>query len=258
MEKRIESVVLTELHGTYGLDSLRIQNHLYGCFIVMEDIVESVVEWKNKIGLGEGYELDVEEQFSEIGIRFGFLMDMKLEWTTYSAEYKEAWMMCFAELAVLRDIKKVEQLEDVLLEAVKKTVRKEDAYLMHSLDTGMLSRVWMDKVIRLLRGSEDHSEVVSKKEEQLMVPVKEDKVEKQDGSEVESQKETERMESHESNESNSSEENEQSQENTVLTRAHVEKRMGERKMGLHRTRRNRIREERRNKVSKTRRHHKGA
>jgi hypothetical protein len=164
--KKIESAVLTELHDKHGLDSLKAQNHLYGCFIVMEDIAESAMKKEGTTLTGEDNLLfDLDTQFSEIGIRYGFAMDTNLEFTNHSAAYKEAWVECFHELGVSHDISVVEQIEDNTNAIIQANVKEEDAYFMNSLEHGVLPKVWQDKVIKLILGLKPPKPIPEKEEE---------------------------------------------------------------------------------------------
>lgn len=164
--KKIESVVLTELYDKHGLDSLKVQNHLYGCFIVMEDIAESTMKKEGTILTSEDtLQFDLDTQFSEIGIRYGFIMDTNLEFTSHSADYKEAWLECFHALGVSHDITIVEQIEDNLNTIIQANVKEEDAYFMNSLEHGVLPKVWQDKVIKLILGSKPPKQIPEKEEE---------------------------------------------------------------------------------------------
>jgi len=149
--KELESVVLTELHGKYGLDSLKVQNHIYGCFIVMEDIAESNMNLDGSILSTTDFSIDLEKQFLELGIRFGFLLDTHLEWDQYSLEYKKNWLECFQYLQTSHDMNAVELLEYVLIETIKKETESNDAYFLNAMEHGILSRKWQDKVINLIK-----------------------------------------------------------------------------------------------------------
>jgi len=164
--KKLESVVLTELHDKHGLDSLKVQNHIYGCFIVMEDIAESAIKKEGTMVRSEdSLVFDLDTQFSEIGIRYGFAMDTNLEYLHHSPEYKAAWLECFNSLGVSHDISVVEGIEDSVNTIIQNNVKPEDAYFMNSLEQGVLPKVWQDKVIKLILGSKPPKPVLEKEEE---------------------------------------------------------------------------------------------
>jgi len=214
--KEIESVVLTELYGKHGLDSLQVQNHVYGCFILMEDIAEGTVRLEEGKVVSDGYCFDLEGQFSEIGIRYGFIMDMSLEWNHYSVDYKTKWMEIFKELECSHNIERVELIQDALIAIVKANVGEEDAFLTSALEQGVLSREWQDKFIRLVRD----------KKKVIQLPKEEDK----------------------------EEEDVKIVTNVGIARAQVEKLIQDKRVrGLRKTRRNRKGEIKR-QISKTRRH----
>ena len=212
MEKEIESVVLTELHGTHGLDSLLLQNHVYGCFILMEDIVESTVTLSGTTITNDGYTFDIDTQFSEIGIRYGFLMDTSLDVTNYQEEYKKKWMELFRYLNDSHDMTVVERVEDAVLALLQKNVKEEDAFLMSALETGTLSRGWQDRFIKMIKGRKQLAEV-SVQSAEVSVQSAESPVKKEE---------------------------EEEQPTTGVSRAHIEKPVKNKHGGgLHKTRRQR-------------------
>lgn len=148
---KIKSAVLNQLQGTSGLYSLKLQNHIYGCFIVMEDLAQqNTVDATGTILKGEKFTFDFDKQFSEIGLRYGFAMDTKLVLDTHTAEYKEAWLELFKEIQVLRDLNTVDSVEDSVIEVIQHTVKSEEAFFINALNTGSLPQEWIDIVIKLL------------------------------------------------------------------------------------------------------------
>jgi hypothetical protein len=217
----IESAVLTELYDKHGLDSLKVQNHIYGCFILMEDIAESAWKKENSLLRGQdGLVYHLDAQFSEIGIRYGFLMDTHLDYMSYSPEYKRAWLDCFDYVGQSHDMSFVETVEDHINTIIQNNIKHEDAYFMNALEHGVLSKAWQDKVITLLIGSKT-SKLSSVQEAQ---PTKEA---------------SPTNETQPAKEPSPSEEKEEELPSSHLSHAAVEKRMIEKRRTLHKTRRNR-------------------
>ena len=146
----LKNAVQQQLSGTSGLYSLQLQNHIYGCFIIMEDIAQKTVEISENKLVGPSYSFDMKERFSEIGIRYGFAMDTKLTLKEYPASYQEAWLQTFRNLGILQDIECVDTTEECLIEIVQKQVKPEDAYFVQALGSGSLPQVWVNKVLSLL------------------------------------------------------------------------------------------------------------
>jgi hypothetical protein len=128
---------------------LQIQNHIYGCFIIMEDIAQKLYSLSGSTLSGTNFTLDLDAQFAEIGIRFGFIMDTKLTLDTFLPEYKSAWLAQFASHAD-HDLDKVDAMEDALIDMIKVTVCEEDAFFLHALDKGTLPQEWVTKVLSIL------------------------------------------------------------------------------------------------------------
>jgi hypothetical protein len=146
----LKNAVQQQLSGTSGLYSLQLQNHIYGCFIIMEDIAQKTVDFSENKLVGPSYSFDIKERFSEIGIRYGFAMDTKLTLKEYSASYQEAWLQTFRNLGILQDIECVDATEECLIEIIQKQVKPEDAYFVQALGSGSLPQVWIDKALSLL------------------------------------------------------------------------------------------------------------
>jgi len=145
---RIAEVVKTQL-SVNGIESLQVQNHIYGCFVLMEDIAESAV-LENYVLKEENYSFNIDTQFSQIGIRYGFLMDTKLIFESFLPEYKAAWLALFTEINEKKSLENVDKIEDVVIEIIKTNVLNEMAFFSHALSTGSLPKEWMNKVIILL------------------------------------------------------------------------------------------------------------
>lgn len=153
---KIKEVILSQINGTSGLYSLKIQNHIYGCFLIMEDIAQSVTSlnelclvYPDDIG-EKKKDFHLETQFSEIGLRYGFIMDNKLELESFNAEYKAMWLDCFKTADLTHDITSVDDVEDAIIELLTVVIPKENAFFINALDTGSLSDEWVGRILKLL------------------------------------------------------------------------------------------------------------
>lgn len=122
----------------------------------MEDIAQKLYTLSGTILSGTNFTLDLDAQFAEIGIRFGFIMDTKLMLETVLPEYKSAWLTQFAS-HVDHDLDKVDAMEDALIDMIKDTVCEEDAFFLHALDKGTLPQEWVTKVLSILTLNTDVS-----------------------------------------------------------------------------------------------------
>lgn len=147
---KIKSAVLNQLTNTNGLYSLKLQNHIYGCFIIMEDIAQHNVDVSGTILSTPKFTFDYDKQFSEIGLRYGFAMDTKLDLDTSNPEYKESWLNCFKDIDLAQDIAEVDKIEDCLIEVIQSLVKSDEAFFISALDTGSLPQEWIEKVLNLL------------------------------------------------------------------------------------------------------------
>lgn len=147
---KIKSAVLNQLTSTNGLYSLKIQNHIYGCFLLMEDIAQGIVSVAGTIASTPKFAFDFDRQFGEIGIRYGFAMDTKLVLDTPNAEYRSAWLDYFKGVAERKNIEEVDAIEDCLNKVIQDTAASEDGFFLAAAEGGALPPDWVDKVFALL------------------------------------------------------------------------------------------------------------
>ncbi len=149
--ERLKSVILNQINGVNGLYSLQLQNHIYGCFVLMEDIAQSSADISDTtLTYSENTTFNYDTQFSEIGIKYGFVNSENVTLTKYNSEYKELWMNCFRELDLLQDITLVDQIEDIIINLVCNSIPNDDAFFYNALETGTLSEDFINKVMKLL------------------------------------------------------------------------------------------------------------
>lgn len=148
----IRTATLNQLHGVTGLNSLKIQNHIYGCYVIMEDISLGKLSIVGKKLTGPKISFDLDTRFAEIGIRFGFLTDTKLILDVCSTEYKREWLALFVELSRTHSVDKSDAVEDYINELIVKEIKAEDAFFLNAIETGMLQHDWLDRAISLLTG----------------------------------------------------------------------------------------------------------
>lgn len=147
---KIKSAVINQLTNTNGLYSLKIQNHIYGCFIIMEDIAQGVVDISGSIISTPKYSFDLDKQFSDIGLRYGFAMDSKLALDKFNPEYKEIWLQYFKDIDIFRNINESDRIEDVIIEVVQGLVKSDEAFFIQALNSGSLPQEWIEKILLLI------------------------------------------------------------------------------------------------------------
>jgi hypothetical protein len=146
----LKNAIQQQLTSVSGVASLQLQNHIYGCFIIMEDISQKTVELIDHQLVGPSYSFDIYKHFSEIGIRYGFIMDTKLIVESVSDAYRNAWLQTFKELAMLQNVEYADSTEECLNELIQKLIPEEESYFIKALDTGSLPQAWVQKVLTLL------------------------------------------------------------------------------------------------------------
>lgn len=153
---RIKSVILNQINGVTGLYSLQLQNHIYGCFVIMEDIAQSSVDVSGseliypQNGATPINSFDYDVKFSTIGLRYGFINSEIVTLNKYSDEYKDIWCECFRLLDLIQDIAIVDDIEDTLIELIKTTIPTSEGFFDNALETGMLNEHFIKEVLLLL------------------------------------------------------------------------------------------------------------
>jgi len=151
--ERIKNIVQQQLTSVTGIQTLQLQNHIYGCFILMEDIAEKKVELNGNQLIGPGFVFDIDLQFDLIGIRYGFIMDTQLIIKQVDPEYKSVWLETFNDISLTLDLEIVDKIEDTVIEVIQQTVLPAEAFFTNALQTGSLTQEWIDKVLKLLHPS---------------------------------------------------------------------------------------------------------
>ena len=152
---KIKSAILNQLTDTNSLYSLKLQNHIYGCFIIMEDLAQDKVTLSNTVLSTLKYKFDLDKQFHMIGIRFGFVMDTHLALDKFSPEYHDLWLNIFKHVYLTKDLTEVDKIEDYIIEVIQGAfVRaQDDAFFINALETGSLPQEWVEKVLGLINGA---------------------------------------------------------------------------------------------------------
>ena len=139
--------VRTHLSNVHGLPSLRLQNHLYGCYLLLEDIVQKNVTLSGTTVQRQHGTFDLNKQFAEIGLRYGFAMDTQLLLTPCPPDYQAAWVHVFTTLTSLEE---VDALEEKVNEIIQELVPEDEGFFVNTAETGTLPPQWVDHALSLL------------------------------------------------------------------------------------------------------------
>jgi len=128
----------------------------------MEDIALEKFEMNGTVLSTPTFTFDLDKQFSEIGIRYGFIMDTKLN-LECNSEYKDTWIAQFKNIHLEKSIETVDKIEDSLIETIH-NIKPDDAFFINALETGSLPQEWIEKVLNLLNSTTNAMEVKEVKE----------------------------------------------------------------------------------------------
>ena len=146
----LENIIRQQFTCANSLQSLKIQNHIYGCFILMEDIAENTVSLTENSITGSGFSFDLDTQFENIGLRYGFVLDTKLALDSFLPEYKTQWLHHFKTCGISQNIKDVDICEDSIITIIQQHVKEEHNFFVNALQTGVLSQEWVGKILIML------------------------------------------------------------------------------------------------------------
>ena len=146
----LKNVIQQQITSASGIASLQLQNHIYGCFIIMEDIAQKTVELVDHQLVGPSYSFNIYEHFSEIGVRYGFVMDTKLILQSMPDTYRDAWLQTFKDLSTLQNVEYADSTEECLIDLIQQHIPADESYFIKALDTGSLPQSWVQKVLSLL------------------------------------------------------------------------------------------------------------
>ena len=146
----LENIIRQQFTCANSLQSLKIQNHIYGCFILMEDIAENTVSLIENSITGSGFSFDLDTQFENIGLRYGFVLDTKLALDSFLPEYKTQWLHHFKTCGISQNIKDVDICEDSIITIIQQHVKEEHNFFVNALQTGVLSQEWVGKILIML------------------------------------------------------------------------------------------------------------
>lgn len=145
------SLITTKLSHASPLESLELQNHLYGCFILMEDIAQQTVELRDRcIVSSSAPSFSLLNQFHQIGSVYGFLNDQHVILHSVSPDYLKAWMEVFESLQQTHSIEQVDAMEDAILQLLHEKIPPSFSFFTEASKTGSLPHEWVLKALALL------------------------------------------------------------------------------------------------------------
>lgn len=119
----------------------------------MEDIAQKTIDLSNNHLIGARYRFDFITQFSQIGIRYGFVMDGLAVLNPVPDDYQEVWVDLFRDIHLTQDIELVDRVEDALNEVIQEVIPADEAFFIQASASGTLPQEWIIKAIGLLHPS---------------------------------------------------------------------------------------------------------
>jgi len=140
------------------VETIALQNHLYGCFVILESIAEKSIDMSGTVlmhvdisqSLVENFDTDAD--FADIGLEYGFASDSRLQYKSATEEYKKEWLQLFKETAIDTATVVVDKLEETIFGEIIQAYKGSDrAYFENALATGSLTPEWQAKLLENLK-----------------------------------------------------------------------------------------------------------
>ena len=146
----IKANIQKELSQASPLQSLKLQNHLYGCFIVMEDLAQHDMHLQEDHLVSSDTRFSLLSQFHQIGVHYGFIQDPHLELNFISSEYRDVWISIFRDVYSSSSLDQVDAIEDAVLSFLNDFVPSSYDFFTQVSSSGSLSQEWVMKALALL------------------------------------------------------------------------------------------------------------
>jgi hypothetical protein len=160
---KIKSVINEQFRDLSDLMALKVENHIYGCYMIMQDIAEKELHLSNHIltkNTKDNYRFHINQQFSQIGLRYGFVMDSFLLFDSYLPSYKDLWLDIFNDIALTLDIELVDTIEEVINDCLIQLRPIDKCFFFSAAQNGYLSQEYMNRVIDLIDPSLSYNSLV--------------------------------------------------------------------------------------------------
>lgn len=146
----LKAIIKKELTQTTPLRSLELQNHLYGCFIVMEDLAQHEATLEENYLVSSNSRFSLVNHFHQIGSYYGFIQDPHLELHSVSSEYRDQWMTIFREIYKSSSLDQVDTIEDAVISILQEVVPPAYDFFTQASSSGSLPQEWVMKALSLL------------------------------------------------------------------------------------------------------------
>lgn len=146
----LKEIITKQLQDKSPLHSLQIQNHIYGCFILMEDLAQGIVSLDGDSVTYQDSTFNINEQFSNIGLKYGFVISDDLALNNYNDEYKAKMIEIFRSCDLLRDVDALDNMEDEIIKLINELLDDKVNLFRNALDTGRLSDDLLESVLDLI------------------------------------------------------------------------------------------------------------
>jgi hypothetical protein len=127
-----------------------LENHIYGCFVILEDICDNcdVNIIKTTLNYSE-LSFNYLRNFNKIGVTFGFLSKDAFALNDFSANYLKCWIELISYIYECKNIKIIDDIEDIIYKYIKENVTNNYFHVALEND-GILDDVSVKQIESLL------------------------------------------------------------------------------------------------------------
>jgi hypothetical protein len=127
-----------------------LENHIYGCFVILEDICDNcdVNIIKTTLNYSE-LSFNYLRNFNKIGVTFGFLSKDAFALKDFSADYLKCWIELISYTYENKNVKIIDDIEDIIYKYIKENVTNNYFHVALEND-GILDDVSVKQIESLL------------------------------------------------------------------------------------------------------------
>ena len=125
-------------------NSLRFQNHLYGCLAYLETLADENPDISDN-------ENDMISNFKRIGVEYGFMDSDRCEFTTWTEAYRMSWISIWNTIGKDKNLELIDALEAKIFKFVNETTTESEfEFFKFAVNNSELTDVLMKKALETL------------------------------------------------------------------------------------------------------------
>lgn len=160
--KEVDSWIANK-NTTDKINSIKFQNHLYGCIAILEIIAErddassnTIVDLSNNLLIQKDESVDnhnkpfnFKDDFNKIGTEHGFFYDERSSFDGWKEEYRNAWIQIWNTLGYDKNMEQIDSLESEIFKKVHESDNSHFEYFYTAVENSCLTDELEDKATEI-------------------------------------------------------------------------------------------------------------